>query len=91
MRQQRVQQQEAETPHHLHQRAAGRAGEGLPENTLSRCLCEGTAGHEDGAHRGQSAGTVDQQAVVVVAFTYGEKKPLKKERRDLRRWMWSVK
>lgn len=56
VRQQRVEQQEAETPDDLHQRAAGGAGEGLPEDALSRCVREGTAGHEDGINRGQSAG-----------------------------------
>lgn len=58
MRQQRVQQQEEEAPDHLHERAAGGAGEGVPENPLPRCLCAGAAGHEDGANGGQGTGTV---------------------------------
>lgn len=57
MRQQRVQQQEAETPDHVHERAAGGAGEGVPEDALSRCVREGAAGHEDGVDGGQGAGT----------------------------------
>lgn len=56
MRQQRVEQQEAEAPHHVHQRAAGGAGEGLPEDALSRCLRARAAGDEDGADGGESPG-----------------------------------
>ncbi len=63
VRQQRVEQQEEKTPDDFHQRAAGGAGESLSENPLSRCLCEGTAGHEDGINRGQSAGTVYHRAL----------------------------
>lgn len=56
VRQQRVEQQEAQAPHHLHQRAARGAGESVPENPLPGCLREGAAGHEDGADGGQGAG-----------------------------------
>lgn len=58
VRQQRVQQQEAETQDDIHQCAAGGAGESVPENPLSWCLRPGTAGHEDGADRGQGAGSL---------------------------------
>lgn len=57
MWQQRIQQQEETPPDHVHERPARGVRESLPKNALSRCVCEGTAGHAYRAHRGQSAGT----------------------------------
>ncbi|XP_061780321.1 ALX homeobox protein 1 isoform X1 [Nerophis lumbriciformis] len=59
-RQQGDEQQEAAAQDHLLHGAAGRAGEGLPEDALPGRLRAGAAGHQDGADRGQGAGVVPE-------------------------------
>lgn len=53
------QEQEAAKPDNFQHLSTGGAGEGLSEDTLPRCVCKGTAGTEDRAHRGKSAGVFD--------------------------------
>lgn len=49
--------QEAPQPHHLQHLSAGGAREGVPEDTLPRCVCPRAAGSADRTHGGSGSGS----------------------------------
>lgn len=66
-----MQEQEAAKPDNFQHLSTGGAGEGLSKDTLPRCVCKGTAGTEDGAHRGKSAGSTPPPGTLSIVKKFG--------------------